>query len=64
MENSGLVNMLVDDKYEDLGRMYILFRRVPDGFSLIRDLRKGLKGYSEEDVEVVLDKVMMLFRYL
>ncbi|KAK9115459.1 hypothetical protein Syun_022256 [Stephania yunnanensis] len=88
VENSGLVNMLVDDKHEDLGR-------VPDVFSLIRDvmtshirdtgrqlvtdpenspefislfvdekLRKGLKGYSKEDVEVVLDKVMMLFRYL
>ncbi|XP_042498068.1 cullin-3A-like [Macadamia integrifolia] len=144
MENSGLVNMLVDDKYEDLGRMYNLFRRVPDGLSTIRDvmtahiretgkqlvadperlrdpvdfvqrlldekdkhdkiislafnndktfqnalnssfeyfinlnarspefislfvddkLRKGLKGVSEEDVEIVLDKVMMLFRYL
>ncbi|KAF5196749.1 Cullin-3b [Thalictrum thalictroides] len=144
MENSGLVNMLVDDKYEDLGRMYNLFRRVPDGLSTIRDvmtshirengkqlvtdpeklrdpvdfvqrlldekdkndkiislafnndktfqnalnssfeyfinlnprspefislfvddkLRKGLKGVSEEDVELVLDKVMMLFRYL
>ncbi|KAI3713173.1 hypothetical protein L1987_71746 [Smallanthus sonchifolius] len=144
MENSGLVNMLMDDKYEDLGRMYNLFRRVPNGLSLIRDvmtshiretgkqlvtdpdrlkdpvdfvqrllderdkhdkiitlsfnndkmfqnalnssfeyfinlntrspefislfvddkLRKGLKGVSEEDVEIVLDKVMMLFRYL
>ncbi|KAI3813202.1 hypothetical protein L1987_17920 [Smallanthus sonchifolius] len=144
MENSGLVNMLMDDKYEDLGRMYHLFRRVPNGLSLIRDvmtshiretgkqlvtdpdrlkdpvdfvqrllderdkhdkiitlsfnndkmfqnalnssfeyfinlntrspefislfvddkLRKGLKGVSEEDVEIVLDKVMMLFRYL
>ncbi|KAG1366439.1 cullin-3A [Cocos nucifera] len=144
MENSGLVNMLVDDKYEDLSRMYNLFRRVPEGFSTIRDvmtshlretgkqlvidpdrlrdpvdfvqrlldmkdkhdkiinvafnndktfqnalnssfeyfinlnnrspefislyvddkLRKGLKGVTEEDVEVVLDKVMMLFRYL
>ncbi|PAN08015.1 hypothetical protein GQ55_1G372500 [Panicum hallii var. hallii] len=144
MENSGLVNMLVDDKYEDLGRMYALFRRVPDGLSRIRDvmtsylretgkqlvtdperlkdpvefvqrlldekdkhdkiisvafgndktfqnalnssfeffinlnnrspefislyvddkLRKGLKGATEEDVEVILDKVMMLFRYL
>ncbi|KAJ9540496.1 hypothetical protein OSB04_027002 [Centaurea solstitialis] len=144
MENSGLVNMIVDDKYEDLGRMYNLFRRVPNGLGLIRDvmtshiretgkqlvtdperlkdpvdfvqrlldekdkhdkiinlafnndktfqnalnssfeyfinlnvrspefislfvddkLRKGLKGVSEEDVEVVLDKVMMLFRYL
>ncbi|XP_024977317.1 cullin-3A-like isoform X2 [Cynara cardunculus var. scolymus] len=144
MENSGLVNMIVDDKYEDLGRMYNLFRRVPNGLFLIRDvmtshiremgkqlvtdperlkdpvdfvqrlldekdkhdkiinlafnndktfqnalnssfeyfinlnprspefislfvddkLRKGLKGVSEEDVEIVLDKVMMLFRYL
>eukprot|EP00494_Astrolonche_serrata_P029257 UN29524 len=144
MENSGLVNMLIDDKYEDLGRMYALFRRVPDGLSTIRDmmtsylretgkhlvtdperlkdpvefvqcllnekdkhdkiinvafgndktfqnalnssfeffinlnnrspefislyvddkLRKGLKGATEEDVEGILDKVMMLFRYL
>lgn len=144
MENSGLVNMIVDDKYSDLSRMYNLFRRVPTGLQLIRDvmtshiretgkqlvtdpeklkdpvdfvqrlldekdkhdkiinlafnndktfqnalnssfeyfinlnprspefislfvddkLRKGLKGVSEEDVEIVLDKVMMLFRYL
>nr|XP_043632849.1 cullin-3A-like [Erigeron canadensis] len=144
MENSGLVNMIVDDKYEDMGRMYNLFRRVPNGLTLIRDvmtshiretgkqlvtdpeklkdpvdfvqrlldekdkhdkiinlafnndktfqnalnssfeyfinlnprspefislfvddkLRKGLKGVSEEDAEIVLDKVMMLFRYL
>jgi len=27
-------------------------------------LRKGLKGMSEDDIESVLDKVMMLFRYL
>ncbi|KAK1383650.1 Cullin-3A like [Heracleum sosnowskyi] len=144
MENSGLVNMLVDDRYDDLGRMYSLFRRVSTGLTLVRDvmtshireagkqlvtdperlkdpvdfvqrlldekdkhdkiistafnndktfqnalnssfeyfinlnprspeyislfvddkLRKGLKGVSEEDVEIVLDKVMMLFRYL
>ncbi|XWS32861.1 hypothetical protein CRYUN_Cryun22dG0026500 [Craigia yunnanensis] len=144
MENSGLVNMIVDDKYEDLGRMYCLFRRVPNGAVLIRDvmtsyirdtgkqlvtdperlkdpvdfvqllldlkdkhdkiitsafsndktfqnalnssfeyfinlnsrspelislfvddkLRKGLRGVTEENVELVLDKVMMLFRYL
>uniref|UniRef100_A0A0D9VL05 Cullin family profile domain-containing protein n=1 Tax=Leersia perrieri TaxID=77586 RepID=A0A0D9VL05_9ORYZ len=144
MENSGLVNMLIDDKYDDLARMYNLFRRVSDGLSSIRDvmtsylretgkqlvtdperlkdpvefvqrllnekdkhdkiinvafgndktfqnalnssfeyfinlntrspefislyvddkLRKGLKGAAEEDVEVILDKVMMLFRYL
>ncbi|KAF6154646.1 hypothetical protein GIB67_000530 [Kingdonia uniflora] len=144
MENSGLVNMLVNDKFEDLGRIYSLFRRVPDGISTLKDvmtshiretgkqlvtdperlkdpvafvqrlldekdkldkiislafnndktfqnalnssfeyfinlnprspefislfvddmLRKGLKGFSEEDVEVILDKVIMLFRYL
>lgn len=144
MENSGLVSMLVHDKYDDLARMYALFRRVSDGLLTIRDvmtahlretgkqlvtdpeklkdpvdfvqrlldekdkydkvittafnndktfqnalnssfeyfinlntrspefislfvddkLRKGLKGFSEEDVEIVLDKVMMLFRYL
>ncbi|XP_054809823.1 cullin-3A-like isoform X1 [Prosopis cineraria] len=144
MENSGLVNMLCDDKYEDLGRMYNLFHRVAEGLSKIREvmtshiresgkvlitdperlkdpvefvnrlldekdkydkiinlafnndksfqnalnssfeyfinlnqrspeyislfvddkLRKGLKGVSEDDVEVTLDKVMMLFRYL
>lgn len=144
MENSGLVNMIVDDKYEDLKRMYTLLRRVPTGLVLIRDvmtsyvretgkqlvtdlerlkdpvdfvqrlldmkdkydkiigsafgndktfqnalnssfeffinlnsrspeyislfvddkLRKGLKGVSEEDVETILDKVMMLFRFL
>ena len=144
MENSGLVFMFVDDKYEDLGRMYNLFRRVPSGLSIVRDvmtsyirdtgkqlvtdpdrikdpvdyvqrlldlkdkydkvismafnndktfqnalnssfeyfinlnarspefislfvddkLRRGLRGVSEEDIEIVLDKVMMLFRYL
>ncbi|CAK9162899.1 unnamed protein product [Ilex paraguariensis] len=144
MENSGLVNMIMDDKYDDLGRMYSLFHRVSNGLSILRDvmtshireigkqlvtdterlkdpvgfvqqllderdkhdkiisfafnndktfqnalnssfeyfinlnprspeyislfvddkLRKGLKGVSEEDVEIVLDKVMMLFRYL
>ncbi|CAI9096621.1 OLC1v1032812C1 [Oldenlandia corymbosa var. corymbosa] len=144
MDNSGLVKMLIFDRYEDLGRMYSLFRRVSNGLSTIRDvmtshlrdtgkqlvtdpeklkdpvefvqcllnekdkydkiislafsndktfqnalnssfeffinlnprspefislyvdekLRKGLKGVSEEDVETILDKVMMLFRYL
>ncbi|CAH9084542.1 unnamed protein product [Cuscuta europaea] len=144
MENSGLVNLIYDDKYDDLGRMYNLFRRVSNGLSLLKDvmtshiretgkqlvtdpekskdpvdfvqrlldekdkhdriickafnndkmfqnalnssfeyfinlnprspefislfvddnLRKGLKGVSEEDVEILLDKVMTLFRYL
>jgi cullin 3 len=40
--------------------------RSPEFISLFVDdkLRKGLKGVSEEDVEIILDKVMMLFRYL
>ncbi|EES14624.1 hypothetical protein BDA96_07G059000 [Sorghum bicolor] len=144
MENSGLVNMLVEDRYEDLTRMYTLFNHVPDGLTTIRSvmashikdtgkslvtdperlkdpvdfvqrllnmkdkydniinvsfsndksflnalnssfehfinlnnrspefislfvddkLRKGVKEANEEDLETVLDKVMMLFRYL
>ncbi|RHN45483.1 putative cullin protein, neddylation [Medicago truncatula] len=134
LQNSGLVNMLCGDKYNDLGRMYNLFHRVPDGLLKIREvmtshnresildpvefvqrlldekdkydkiinlefsnnnmfqnvlnswfeffinlnpcspeyislfvddkLRKGLNGVSEDDLEVTLEKVMMLFRYL
>jgi len=38
----------------------------PEYISLFVDdqLRKGMKGTSEEEVEQVLDKVVMLFRYL
>ncbi|KAL3622406.1 Cullin-3A [Castilleja foliolosa] len=138
---SGIVKMLLDDKIEDLARMYNLFRRVPDGLSTIRDVMtshiretgkqlvtdpeksknpvefvdtllvkrdkydkiinfafsndktfqnalrssfeyfislnprspeylslfvddKLRKGVKEEDIEVILDKVMILFRYL
>uniref|UniRef100_A0A1J3ITE6 Cullin-3B n=1 Tax=Noccaea caerulescens TaxID=107243 RepID=A0A1J3ITE6_NOCCA len=144
MEKSGLVNMLMNDTYEDLSRMYTLFRRVNNGLVTVRDvmalhlremgkqivtdpekskdpvefvqrllderdkydeiisksfnndktfqnllissfeyfinlnnrspefislfvddkLRKGLKGSGEEDLEIVCEKVMMLFRYL
>jgi cullin 3 len=40
--------------------------RSPEFISLFVDdlLRKGLKGASEEEAERLLDKVMMLFRYL
>uniref|UniRef100_A0A7N2L0K6 Cullin family profile domain-containing protein n=1 Tax=Quercus lobata TaxID=97700 RepID=A0A7N2L0K6_QUELO len=144
IENMALLDMIVNDKYEDLGMQYNLFRRVPAGLSIVRDvlnlyiwdtgkqlvadlerlkdpvnfvqclldlkdkfdknislefnndntfqnalnssfeyfinlkpsspefislfvddkLRKGLKGLSEDGVEVLLDRVMMLFRYL
>ena len=47
MENSGLVNMLVNDKYDDLGRMYKLFFRVPSGFSIMRNVMTSIvhSGY-------------------
>ena len=38
VENSGLVNMLIDDKHDDLIRVYDLFKRVPDGHSTIRSV--------------------------
>lgn len=38
MENSGLVALLRDDKYEDLGRMYSLFKRVEGGLALVRTI--------------------------
>ncbi len=43
-----------------------LSQRSPEYISLFMDdkLRKGLKGMTEDDIEGVLDKVMMLFRYL
>nr|KYP65890.1 Cullin-4A [Cajanus cajan] len=82
--DSGLVSMLCNDKYEDLGRMYKLFRRVANGLFKIYEVmtshikesgkqlvmdRDRLKdpvefGVSEDDIEITLDKVMMLFRYL
>nr|KYP65883.1 Cullin-3 [Cajanus cajan] len=37
-ENSGLVSMLCYDKYDDLGRMYNLFRRVTDSLSKILEV--------------------------
>jgi len=43
-----------------------LNHKSPEFISLFVDdkLRKGLKGVNEEDAELILDKVMMLFRYL
>lgn len=38
MENSGLVPMLRDDKFDDLARMYQLLRKVDGGALLIRSV--------------------------
>jgi cullin 3 len=144
MENSGFFALVEGGQYEDLGRMYSLFKRAPGGLDLLRStmgdyirstgralvqdpekvkdpvefvqqlltqkdkfdaivlrsfqndkafqntlnqafehfinlnqrspeyislfmddkLRKGLKGTTEDEAEAVLDKVMMLFRYI
>ncbi|CAI7862139.1 unnamed protein product, partial [Closterium sp. NIES-54] len=41
MENSGLVPMLVNDKYEDIARMYRLLKRVPSGLQTMREVMSG-----------------------
>ncbi|CAI5479006.1 unnamed protein product [Closterium sp. Yama58-4] len=41
MENSGLVPMLVNDKYEDIARMYRLLKRVPQGLQTMREVMSG-----------------------
>lgn len=38
MENSGLVPLLQHDKYEDINRMYVLFKRVDKGLDLMRSM--------------------------
>ncbi len=43
-----------------------LNQKSPEYISLFIDekLKKGLKGVSDEEVEAVLDKVMILFRFI
>lgn len=43
-----------------------LNQRSPEFISLFMDdrLRKGVKGMAEDDIDRILDKVMMLFRFL
>lgn len=45
MEGSGLVPLLRDDRHDDLGRMFLLFRRVDGGLAL---LRAGLAAHVKE----------------
>jgi cullin 3 len=35
MENSGLIALLRDDKYDDLARLYSLMRRVDNGLPTV-----------------------------
>ncbi len=53
MENSGLVPLLVGDQYEDLARMYALFRRVDGGLDLLRSVMGAhLKKEGSQLVQV------------
>ena len=53
MENSGLVPLLVGDGYEDLARMYALFRRVDGGLDLLRSVMGAhLKKEGSQLVQV------------
>ncbi|GIL75860.1 hypothetical protein Vretimale_5569 [Volvox reticuliferus] len=38
MENSGLIALLRDDKYDDLSRLYSLMRRVDNGLPTVRNM--------------------------
>ncbi|KRZ83753.1 Cullin-3 [Trichinella sp. T8] len=35
MENSGVIHMLTQDRYEDLNAMYLLLKRVPNGLTVM-----------------------------
>ena len=53
MENSGLVPLLVGDGYEDLARMYALFRRADGGLDLLRSVMGAhLKKEGSQLVQV------------
>lgn len=41
MENSGFIALIEGQKYEDLGRMYTIFKRVPGGLDLLRATMGG-----------------------
>ena len=51
---------------ESFEKFVNLNQRSPEYVSLFVDeqMRKGMKGTSEEEVDTILDKVVMLFRYL
>lgn len=53
MENSGLIALLRDDKYEDLARMYSLFRCVPVRVRFLLLLQPELNFMTFIDAQVL-----------
>lgn len=68
MENSGLVVLLEQDQYDDLARMYSLFKRLDDGLGLIRkmmgDHLKAAGSALVQDPESTKDPVDFVHRLL
>lgn len=68
LENSGLVVLLEQDHYEDLARMYSLFRRIDEGLNLVRKIiRDHLKVTGSalvQDPESIKDPVDFVQRLL
>jgi len=55
MENSGFIALIEGQKYEDLGRMYTLFKRVPGGLDLLRATMGGyIRATGKELVQACL----------
>ncbi|KAF5768940.1 putative cullin [Helianthus annuus] len=68
MENSGLVDMVIEDKYDDLAWIYNFFRRLPNGLSVIRDaMTSHIRETGKQlviDPEQVKDPVEFVQRLL
>ena len=68
MENSGLVVLLEQDQYDNLARMYSLFKRLDDGLGLIRkmmgDHLKAAGSALVQDPESIKDPVDFVHRLL
>ena len=68
MDNSGLIVLLEQDQYDDLARMYSLFKRVDDGLTMIRKIMgehlKTAGSALVQDPESTKDPVDFVHRLL
>jgi len=68
MDNSGLVVLLEQAQYEDLARMYLLFKRLDEGLNMIRKIMgehlKAAGSALVQDPESTKDPVDFVHRLL
>ena len=68
MDNSGLVVLLEQDQYDDLARMYSLFKRLDNGLDIIRKIMgehlKTAGSALVQDPESTKDPVDFVHRLL